>query len=287
MRILTLILLAAASHGASAACSHSKTIRHSFPAGTFESTVVNALAGRLDVIGTTGDTIEFEGRACTDREEYLDRMELDIEDSGDVLELTVMIPYDDRDFDARYAHMDVEVRLPKSMAVALRDSSGDILVRGATVTSIDDSSGNIRVTGSTGALAIDDSSGNIDLRDIDGTITIRDSSGSISIRGALADVEIPRDSSGDIDIEQVTGNVHIARDSSGDIDIDEVKGRVAIDTDSSGDIEISNVGGGVEIGSDGSGRVRIDDIGGDFALLAKGSGDIRVRGVEGRVTTPR
>lgn len=286
-RIILFLAAALLSSAASARCEHSEMHRHNFEADAFQGIDLAALAGSLDVIGTDSDRIVFEGRACTDRDQWLDHIRLDIDDGGNVLSLTVSIPYDDRDFDARYAHMDVVLELPRDLAIAIRDSSGDILVRDAAVTSIDDSSGNIRVENGRHTLMVEDSSGDIDLRGIDGDVTVRDSSGSISIRRVTGDVTIPSDSAGDIEIDEVEGTVVVARDSSGDIEIEGVGQRVEVGSDGSGDIEIRDVAAGVRIESDGSGRVQIDDVSGDFELLAKGAGDVRVRGVEGNVSTPR
>ncbi len=286
-RILLFIAAALLSGTASARCEHSEMHRHNFDAGAFQSVDLAALAGSLDVIGTDSDRIVFEGQACTDRARWLDDIRLDIDDGGDVLSLTVSIPYDDRDFDARYAHMDVVLKLPRNLPVAIRDSSGDILVRSAAVTSIDDSSGDIRVEDGRHTLLVEDSSGDIDLRTIDGDVTVRDSSGSISIRRVTGNVGIPSDSAGDIEIDEVAGTVVVARDSSGDIEIEGVGQRVEVGSDGSGDIEIRDVAADVLIESDGSGRLQVVDVKGDFNLLAKGSGDIRVRGVEGNVSTPR
>ncbi len=279
--------LAALPYTASASCEASEMHRHSFEMSSFEAVEMNALAGRLDIMGTDGDRMVFEGRACSNHERWLEDMTLDIEDSGDELVLTVIIPYDRPDFDARYAHMDITLKLPHTMPISLRDSSGDILVQEASVTSIQDSSGDIRVENAQGSLDIEDSSGDIDVRLTSGSVSVKDSSGNISLKGVGGDVVIPRDSSGEIEIEDVGGAVIIERDSSGSIEVETVAGSVEIGSDGGGGIDISDVEGSVSIGSDGSGLVRVRDVAGDFTLLAKGSGDIRVSRVEGTVTTPR
>lgn len=287
--IVTVSLLVAlfAPLDASAACQYNKTINHVFTADGFTSVTINALAGRLDVTGAPVDEITFEGEACADRQRYLDDITLLVEDDTEMLELTVSIPERHRDWDPRYAVMDVEITLPHDLPIRIRDSSGDILVRNAAVTSIDDSSGDIRVTDGRSTLVIEDSSGDIDVRDQDGDLSITDSSGSINVRDVQGNLTIPRDSSGDIEVEGVSGTVTIERDSSGEIEIENVAGSVYIGTDSSGDIEITQSGGDVIIGRDGSGTVSVAKVIGDFELEAKGSGDIRVRDIEGRISTPR
>lgn len=285
--MVSLLAVLLAPLDAAAACRYSKNVTHVFPADAFSSVTVNALAGRLDVTGASVDEITFEGVACADRERYLDDITLLVEDDTEQLELTVSIPDRHQDWDPRYAFMDIEITLPHDFAIGIRDSSGDILVRNAAVTSIDDSSGDIRVTDGRHALIVEDSSGDIDIRDLDGDLSITDSSGSIDVRDVRGSLTIPRDSSGDIDVEGVSGTVTIERDSSGEIEIENVAGSIYIGTDSSGDIEITEGGGDVIIGRDGSGRVSVARITGDFELEAKGSGDIRVRDIQGRISTPR
>lgn len=282
---IAIILTAATS--ATAACRHEKEFNHVFPADAFKSTTIRALAGRLDVESNNDGKVVFRGVACADEEEYLERISLDIQDSVDNLELTVVIPYRERDFDAEYAFMDVEITLPRDLPIAIFDSSGDIYVDDVSVTSIDDSSGNIYVSRGRTDLSVEDSSGDVDIRELGGNMTIVDSSGDITIRDVKGEVMIPRDSSGDIEVDQVTGMVTVERDSSGEIEIENVGREVIVGSDGSGSIDISHVKGNVSIGSDGSGRVRVSNVSGDFELNRKGSGDIRVRDVEGKVTTPR
>lgn len=275
------------STSASASCRYEKQLDHVFPASAFDSVTINALAGRLDVTGTTDDEIVFRGTACSSEQEALDRIELDIQDASKDLEITVVIPYREFDFDPRYAHMDVEVSLPRDLAIALRDSSGDIQVRDAAVTSIDDSSGSIRVTNGRTSLNVEDSSGEIDIRDLSGDLEITDSSGGISVRDVKGNVMIPRDSSGDIEVERVSGTVTVERDGSGEIQIERVENSVTVGSDGSGDIDVSDVKGNVNIGRDGSGSVNVSRVTGDFEIEAKGSGDVRVRDVDGKVSTSR
>lgn len=288
--ITTLTSMTTLPLAAEADCESTKILRHTFDADAFESLSMNALAGRLDIVGGNGDSIVFEGRACTDRDRWLDDMTLLIGDAGRELELTASIPEHGRGFEPRYAYMDIEIELPRYLPIRVRDSSGDILIRGAHVTGVDDSSGSIRIedaTASPAPLDIRDSSGDVDLRRIDGDVVIRDSSGSLSLRNITGNLEIPSDSSGDIQIDDIGGSVEITRDSSGEIEIENVAMNVGIGSDGSGAIEIRDIGGSVTIGSDGSGLVRVSGVRGDFTLSSKGSGDIRIRDVEGRVSTPR
>jgi len=272
---------------ASAWCYVEKTIEHEFEASDFESLNLNALAGELNVRGSSTDKIVFTGRACTDEQQYLDRMKLDIDKAGSNLILTVIIPYADSDFDANYAHMDIDLTLPADLSIALKDSSGHIRVDDAHLVLIDDSSGDITVRDSTGNLELKDSSGEIDINDHRGNIMLTDSSGDIELSRIHGNVFIPGDSSGEIDIDSVEGFVKIDNDSSGSIEIEEVGADVTIGNDGSGDIDLSDIEGSIVVENDGSGRVKVTQVTGDFTLLSKGSGDVKTHDVRGQVSLPR
>lgn len=290
-RLLTLVLftlpfLVPMSAQASK-CEEVKKINHVFPADTFTRLKINALAGILVVTGEDTDAITINATACANDIKYLDQMSIDIDDSTDDLEVTVIIPYNKRGWNARYAYIDVRVTLPRDQITEIRDSSGNIELRNMTISSINDSSGHIYAVSVRGDLRIDDSSGDIRIRDLQGNLVINDSSGRIDVRDVKGSVTIPRDSSGDIEIDSVTGRVLVERDGSGEIDIENVKQNVTIGSDGSGSIRISKVDGSVHIGRDGSGNIRISYVEGDFMLESKGSGSIRTSNVKGTISTPR
>lgn len=281
-----LALVVTAANSWAFGCKHSKDINFSRTAADYTLVEVKALAGELDVIGTNTSEISVEGRVCADEQEYVDQMDIIAEETAGGLILTAIIPYDNDDWYADYAHIDITVTLPHALFIQLRDSSGDISAYDASVISIDDSSGHIRINDNTADLELNDSSGDIDIRGNAGTLTIADSSGKIDIRDIEGDVLIPRDSSGDVEIDTVSGSVTIERDGSGSIDIEKVQKWVSIDSDGSGDIEIDSVKGYVEIGSDGSGTVSVSRVTGDFTVHSKGSGNIRSRDIEGHISIP-
>ena len=268
-------------------CGVSKTNAELISTTDISELRVNVLAGYLDIQPGSGNNVNFSGRACTDEEQWLDWMTLDVERDDKTLELTVIIPYQDDDFDADYAYMDVDLTIPEGLPTIVKDSSGDLLVHAVSVSRIDDSSGNIRVSENRTSLEINDSSGSIEIRDLQGNLEVSDSSGDIDIRTVTGTVHIPRDSSGDIDIETVSGKVSVGSDGSGDIDIQDIGADVEIGSDGSGGIKIRNVKGGVLIGSDGSGSVYVADVSGKLLVEAKGSGGVRTRGIEGEISLPR
>lgn len=268
-------------------CHASKTINEEISTEGISELRVNVLAGYLDIQPGVADNVNFTGRACTDEDEWLSFLTLDVERRNDILVLTVIIPYEDHDFDANYAYMDIDLRIPADLQTKVKDSSGDIVIRGVSVNRVDDSSGNIHIDHNKTSLEIRDSSGNMEIRDLQGDLEITDSSGNIHVRNVIGAVRIPRDSSGKIDIKTVTGNVTVERDGSGDIDIQDVQSDVEIGSDGSGGIKIRDIKGGVLIGSDGSGSINIANISGSLLVEAKGSGDVSTHGIEGEVSLPR
>ncbi|MBD3646183.1 MAG: hypothetical protein HUJ31_01760 [Pseudomonadales bacterium] len=282
---LILCCLMASAPALADPCKASRVIEQVFPADGLESLQINALAGDLRVSGVDGNEIRFHGRICTDKEMWLDRIGLDAVEGDGRLALTVVIPYREDDFKAKYASMDVEVEIPTGLPTSIKDSSGQVRVSNASVIDIDDSSGDIGVIDGRTALHVRDSSGDIDVRGLTGDVAIEDSSGNIQLRDIQGSVSIPRDSSGDIDIQRATGAVNIDRDSAGSISIDDT-GPVTIGSDGSGSINISKVQGDVNIDRDGSGGIRVADISGDFQVRADGSGDIRTQNVRGKISIP-
>ncbi len=287
LRLLTFLAICSFLPGALAdQCSASKEINENLSATGISLLKVNALAGYLEIRSGDSDHIRFTGYACADEELWLSRMTLDIERDGEVLELTVMIPYEQDGFDPRYAHMNIELAIPESLETQIRDSSGNIDIDGVSITQIDDSSGSIRLEDNHSTVDIQDSSGDIELRDIHGGVTISDSAGDIDTRGVSGTLTISRDSSGDIDLRKTRGKVVIERDGSGNIDIDEVGDDVEIGSDGSGNITIRSITGNVTIGSDGSGGVTVATVSGDVTVNAKGQGTIRTQKIDGTISIP-
>lgn len=267
-------------------CNESKIIEQAFDGAGITLVELKALAGYLEVNPSRNDKITFWGRVCTDNETHLDMIDLDARTEGNTLQLTVVIPYYQEDFDPHYATMDIEFAVPANIKTRIRDSSGDMTVEGISVSSIEDSSGNIRVTDGKSDLSIRDSSGGITVRGLTGDVTVSDSSGDINLRGIEGDVDIPGDSSGDIDLNKVSGSINIDRDGSGDITIENVGKDVLIGSDGSGDIDIEEVEGMVRIEADGSGDVAVTSIAGSFELKSKGNGGIRTHDIDGSIDTP-
>ena len=265
-------------------CRESKQITQKLPLAGVSLVKLNALAGNLEVSDHDSADLNFDGRACSSDKDMLKEIDLEVNRDGDVLELTVIIPYDK--YDDEHGSLDVDVHMPKDVKIEIRDSSGNIELTGISATSVNDSSGDIWIRDNQSDLRIRDSSGDISVRASEGELKIQDSSGDIDIANQEGALIIEGDSSGDIDIDGVSQGVIIEHDSSGEIEIVDIKGGVIIERDSSGSIDISKVQGKVDIGSDGAGQIDIADVSQGLSIGRKGSGKIRTRNVDGKMSIP-
>lgn len=162
----------------------------------------------------------------------------------------------------RDARIDLDVRLPRGLALAVADGSGDLEIRSVA-----------------GGLDLSDGSGNIELRDISGGLRLTDGSGNARLTSIQGEIRID-DGSGDLYLADLKGDV-VIDDGSGDIELKDASGDVEIE-DGSGEIEVTAVGGSLEI-DDGSGDIVIDGVGKDVTIVEAGSGGIQIRNVKGRV----
>ena len=194
-------------------------------------------AGDLYISGVEGSTmIEVVGKIhANDANEYT----FTLEQKGD---RAVLVAKTENDKWTNYhnAFIDVEVRLPKHVALkiedssgdvevvnsnaglVLNDSSGDVLIRSINSdVTIDDGSGSIRIYDTDGDLVIDDGSGDVLVKNTNGTVTIEDGSGDIRVQNALSLVTVD-DGSGDIHIETAEA-VKIINEGSGDTYLKNIK----------------------------------------------------------------
>jgi len=203
---------------------------------------IDAGAGSLHVDGRDGVTgVHATGKACAEDPDDLDEVQIRMTRSGGTLRIETRLA---RDGDTR---LDLEIEMPKGLALEVEDSSGELEIRGA------------------GATRIQDSSGSIELSDVTGDVSIRDGSGSIEVRQVAGDVRV-EDGSGSIEIERVQGSVIVEDDGAGGIRISEVSRDVHIEEDGSGSIDVRDVGGDFRVDRDGSGSVRYHDVTGEVSV---------------------
>jgi len=251
--VLAALLLFQISSKASAdSCEFEKIIDKTLDVANSELVAISAGAGDLNIVGVagTGQAV-IHGRVCVSKESWLEQSDI-VTTAGNPAEIIVNLPDSDTgwtSFGSSYAWMDLRIEVPQDLALDVKDSSGDMVLKNIA------------------AVVIKDSSGDIEVESARGSIAISDSSGDIEIRGAEGDLTIESDSSGDIDAMDINGSVLVKSDSSGDIEVSDISNNFVVERDSSGDISANNVGG-------------------DFRVLKDGSGAINSHGVKGEVDIP-
>jgi DUF4097 and DUF4098 domain-containing protein YvlB len=234
---LTLLAMAARAEDD---CEHRAERAADLPLKGITRVVIEASAGYLKVIGDAGEAnLSARGIACATSKSVLEDIQLKTRTAGQTAYLTVEMPSDvwsPFDWLGGRVALDLTVRLPRTMAIDVHDSSGSIEISDAGETSIDDDSGPISVNGINGDLEVDDGSGSMMIQNVTGNVRIEDGSGSILVG-------------------QVSGNVVVEGDGSGSIAIGDVEKDVRVERDGSGSISVSDVGGSFKVESDGSGGV--------------------------------
>jgi hypothetical protein len=246
--ILAVVL--GAGNAQAAECKYEKAIDLTLDLAGSELLSVAAAAGDLAITGRAGSAeAKVRGKLCVSEEEWLSEAAVHTE-GGRNASIAVSLPETGGwgfVFD-RYAYVDLDIEVPAGLALDIRDSSGDVEVRG------------------TGPVAIQDSSGDIELADVNGGTVLKDSSGDIELQRIAGDVTVRQDSSGDIYGRDIRGSVLIEHDSSGDIRFEEVGGDFVVESDSSGDIVADTVGGDFRVRQDSSGEVRSNAVSGEVKL---------------------
>jgi hypothetical protein len=230
-------------------CDHTAARRVAASLSGVSRVLVIGRAGSLRVTGHSGGgEVVASGTACSSDEGFLKDIQLRAERNGSELVVEAVIPERMGFFEWGSDKLDFDVTLPDTIAVDVRDGSGETKIENV------------------------------------GDLRVHDGSGELTIRGVHGNADVT-DGSGDLMIADVSGDVRV-RDGSGGIEIDRVGGNVVID-DGSGGIDVRDVQKSVTIESDGSGSVDVRDVRGDFTVEHKGSGEITSDRIGGRVTIPR
>ncbi|HEV8660950.1 MAG TPA: hypothetical protein VGS96_20280 [Thermoanaerobaculia bacterium] len=250
LRLLAFMLVFAASARAGVFdCSESAARRVSATASGVTRVVVIGHAGSLRISGRPGAReVVATGTACADSKDMLNDIQLRARQSGSELRVEAAIPELSGFFGWNHGKLDFEVTLPDSVALDVRDGSGETVIENV------------------GDLKVDDGSGELTIRGVHGNANVTDGSGALTVADVSGDVRI-HDGSGEIEIERIGGNVVI--------------------DDGSGGIRIRNVQRGVTIEDDGSGSVDVSDVRGDFTVESKGSGSVDYDRIGGKVSVPR
>jgi hypothetical protein len=231
-------------------CKYEKVIDETLDLSGSESLRIAAAAGDLEVRGGSGSEARIRGTVCASKAEWLEKATIET-GGGRNAEIAVDLPETSgwSITGSSYAYIDLEVEVPRGIAVHVDDSSGDADISGLA------------------SLSVSDSSGDVEISDIKGDVSVKDSSG-------------------DIEVERVGGDLLIVNDSSGDVEVSGVDGSVRVEVDSSGDLEFTDVGKDVWVERDSSGDIDARDVGGSFTVDRDGSGEIRYSRVTGKVSIP-
>ncbi|MGH8216669.1 MAG: hypothetical protein ACREPZ_13385 [Rhodanobacteraceae bacterium] len=253
--------------------------------------------------------IVVRGTACASDEKWLQNINVETARHGG----TASVVARDGDhgitfslFGGSYAYLKLDVRVPPSLAVKLREGSGDADASKLAALDAGLGSGDLKVHGIAGEFALSVGSGDVVASDVGSLALSSVGSGDVSVDGVNGDAHAGSVGSGDLGLRNVKGNVSIGSVSSGDVKLAEVGGRVAVGSVgsgdlgirsakgdvtvkgvASGDVNIVQAGGNVRIDSVGSGDVGANGVGGDFSVGAMGSGDIHHHGVKGKISIPR
>ncbi len=266
-----ILCLFAGSALASSPCSYSADRNLDIDPAGLQALVFKLGSSDIKVRGVAGlNRIEVHGRACASEENRLAGLTVDQSRIGDRVTVTPNQASHQSFslFGSNYAYIDLEVRVPASLAVEVKTNSGDADIADVAALDFDGHSGDLIVHHVSGSLAVEVHSGDVKADDL----------GSLDVRRA---------GSGDVRARNVHGEVKVGHMGSGDLVFDDVAKSVHVESVGSGDVSVNHAGGDVVIGSVGSGDVNASNIGGDFAVKSAGSGDIHHHGVKGKVSVPR
>ena len=221
-------------------------------------------------LGPAGDgPASFTARACASDPALFEQLRFTQERQGDVLVVRA-----ERDgyssgifFKSNYATLQLDARLPATLAYEVRVGSGDAWISGQPNVRVDVGSGDADVRGATGLLRVKVGSGDVMAFD----------SGTLDVLSV---------GSGDLEARGVRGEAAVGDIGSGDVAIHTVGRSLRVESVGSGDLVATDVDGGVSIGSVGSGDVSVSDVGEGLSVRRIGSGEVNHRDVRGPVDLP-
>lgn len=225
----------------------------------------------LQVRGVAGlAQIEVRGRACASAEASLAGLTIDQSRAGDRVTLTPNQASQQTFslFGSNYAYVDLDVRVPATLSIEVKSTSGDASIVDVAALDFDSHSGDLIVHHVGGEVAVEVHSGDVRAEDV----------GSLEVRRA---------GSGDVRASKVHGDIKAGHVGSGDLGFDDVGKSVHVESIGSGDVTVDRAAGDVVVGSIGSGDITVNDIGGDFVVKKAGSSDIHHHGVKGKVDVPK
>jgi len=229
-------------------CNHAKEFERTFAAQALSELAIAAGAGSLMITGDAKvERIQVKASACASSKKILEKLDVVFEQDSDLRTVKTQIPRDDSWGSNYSASIDLEVILPATLVLDVKDSSGDAEVSNIAAVKMVDSSGDLKIANVAGNVDVTDSSGALRIIKVAGDVKLIDSSGGIDASDIQGSFTVMADSSGDIEVTRVGKDVLIKIDSSGSISVDDVKGDFVVGKDTSGGIEYDNVAGDVKL----------------------------------------
>ena len=263
----TLPLAAGASE-----CRYSAPRNADLDAAGLNSLLLKLGSTDLDIQSVPGlSKVEVRGTACASDASWLKDVQLDANRSGD---RAMVVVQDNRHgntftlFGSTYAYLQLQVRVPASLAINIASGSGDVKASG--LASLDFSSG----------------SGDLQTDHIAGALTLKLGSADVKAQ-QVGSVNLRETGSGDVHVDGVHGDVQADHSGSGELTFSNVGGTVNVGATGSGDVTLNNIGRDAKVGSTGSGDVNANGVGGNFIVGANGSGDIHYTNVKGQISVPK
>lgn len=304
------LLAVSLAAGAAEHCRYSAPRNAELDAAGLQSLAVDLGRSELVIRGERGLTkVTVRGTACASNEAWLKDVKLETARHGDTASITadagehgIVLSF----FGGSYAYLKLDVRVPQSLAVKLKQGSGDASAAGLAALDATLGSGDLKVDGVAGEFGLSVGSGDVEARRVGSLNLSSVGSGDVDVDGVTGDAHVGSVGSGDLGLRDVKGNVSIGSVSSGDaklsgvggsltvgsvgsgdFDVRNVKGEVSIRSVASGDVDIEQAGGNVRVGSIGSGDFEAEGVDGDLSIGTVGSGDVQHHGVKGKLSIPR
>ena len=235
MKLLTLPLLLVSGLATASDCKHEDNRELTPDLDGIRLVRFEVTSHDLRVDGVAGDAAtSMRVRACASDPDYLPQLVTDTSRSGDTL--LVRIERKGRSsgifFNANYAYMEVEARLPAGLAYEIDLGSGDAHINGVA------------------SLSAEVGSGDLEVRGVAGPVTAKVGSGDLDASRIRGDVDVGSVGSGDVTLDGVGGNVRVGRIGSGDLDVDDVAGDLDVEQLGSGDVDHGRVRGKVSVPKD-------------------------------------
>lgn len=306
----TLLSVSFAAGAAARECQYSAPRNADIDAAGLKLLAVNLGPNNLVIQGEAGLTkITVRGTACASSEKWLKDMKVETAKRGDTANITANNGDHNLNFSffgGSYAYLKLDVRVPQSLAIKLKEGSGDAHASGIAALDATLGSGDLKVNGVAGEFGVSVGSGDVMASNVGRLNLSSVGSGDVSVDGVNGDAHVGAVGSGDLGLRNVKGNVSVGSVSSGDVNLAGIGGSVAVGSVgsgdfgarnvkrdvsikavASGDVKIEQAGGNVRADSVGSGDFGANGVGGDFSVGAVGSGDIRHHGVKGKISVPK